>query len=196
MRLRFARQENGQPDVLRGFVQRLVGREESAWKEFVDEFAPRMSTLFRREFSCDASCSEDLTAECFQRIAQAISRFNYRTEQQFKAWVFTIARNVGYDYVRRMPAECPLPDHLQQVLSSSTPDDPEIVAGVSSAMDRLSPTSRKAVEMRYFQGLDAQEIARALNTTYGATRVCLHRALKQLELILGSDKRILRRLRK
>jgi RNA polymerase sigma-70 factor (ECF subfamily) len=41
--------------------------------------------------------------------------------------------------------------------------------------------------MRFALGMDNREIARALGKTDGATKVLLHRAIRQLEGIVGDE---------
>ena len=41
--------------------------------------------------------------------------------------------------------------------------------------------------MRFALGMDNREIARALGRTDGATKVLLHRAIRQLETIVSED---------
>ena len=41
--------------------------------------------------------------------------------------------------------------------------------------------------MRFALGMDNREIARALGRTDGATKVLIHRAIKQLEEIVGEQ---------
>lgn len=190
--------EQGPDDDLRDFVARLAARDEWTWREFVDRFAPQMYKYYRREFGCGHDSGEDLTQECLIRIAQSIARFNYRTANQFKAWVFVIARNVGIDHTRHSPHECSLPDYLQEVATASfePQSEAELVSAVHDALNQLPLTSRRAVELRYFHGIPAEGIAGQLNKSYGAVRVCLHRALNQIKSTLRLDDRILRRLRR
>jgi RNA polymerase sigma-70 factor (ECF subfamily) len=185
-------------DNTRDLVSRLSERDESAWRDFVDRFAPPMYTFFIREFEFDHGCAEDLTSDSLRRIMKSISRFKYRSDGEFKAWVFAIARNVAIDHLRRRRHEVPLPAHLQDIAYSLLNPETEacVASAVNEAMMQLAAPSRKVLELRFFQGKDAQEIAGQIGSTYGAVRVSLHRALKQLESILRSDGRILRRLRK
>ena len=50
--------------------------------------------------------------------------------------------------------------------------------------EELQGDRREAVIMRFALGMDNREIARALGRTDGATKVLLHRAIKQLEEIV------------
>jgi RNA polymerase sigma-70 factor (ECF subfamily) len=53
----------------------------------------------------------------------------------------------------------------------------EVLEGVSNLPD----DRREALIMRFALGMDNREIARALGRSEGATKVLLHRAIKQLE---------------
>jgi RNA polymerase sigma-70 factor (ECF subfamily) len=53
----------------------------------------------------------------------------------------------------------------------------EVLAGVSNLPD----DRREALIMRFALDMDNREIARALGRSEGATKVLLHRAIRQLE---------------
>ncbi len=48
-------------------------------------------------------------------------------------------------------------------------------------LDNLPDDRRDALIMRFALGMDNREIARALGRTDGATKVLIHRAIKQLQ---------------
>src|SRR5207302_9645360 len=56
-----------------------------------------------------------------------------------------------------------------------------VLAGVR----QLPDDRREALIMRFALGMDNREIARALGRSDGATKVLIHRAIKQLEEIIG-----------
>ena len=59
----------------------------------------------------------------------------------------------------------------------------EVLEGVSNLPD----DRREALIMRFALGMDNREIARALGRSEGATKVLIHRAIKQLEQGLKED---------
>jgi RNA polymerase sigma-70 factor (ECF subfamily) len=59
----------------------------------------------------------------------------------------------------------------------------EVLEGVSN----LPEDRREALIMRFALGMDNREIARALGRSEGATKVLIHRAIKQLEESLEGD---------
>ena len=54
-------------------------------------------------------------------------------------------------------------------------------------LDRLSDDRREALIMRFALGMSNREIARALGRSDGATKVLIHRAIKQLEEEMERD---------
>ena len=54
-------------------------------------------------------------------------------------------------------------------------------AGILEGVSQLPDDRRNALIMRFALGMDNREIARALDRTDGATKVLLHRAIRQLE---------------
>ena len=55
------------------------------------------------------------------------------------------------------------------------------------SLDHLPDDRREALIMRFALGMDNREIARALGRTDGATKVLIHRAIKQLEQEMDAD---------
>ena len=51
-------------------------------------------------------------------------------------------------------------------------------------LDELPSDRREALIMRFALGMSNREIARALGRTDGATKVLIHRAIKQLEELM------------
>ena len=54
-------------------------------------------------------------------------------------------------------------------------------------LDNLSDDRREALIMRFALGMDNREIARALGRSDGATKVLIHRAIKQLQEEMSDD---------
>jgi RNA polymerase sigma-70 factor (ECF subfamily) len=57
---------------------------------------------------------------------------------------------------------------------------------VLEAVRSLPDDRREAMIMRFALGMDNKEIARALGRSEGATKVLIHRAIKQLEQDVAS----------
>ena len=56
---------------------------------------------------------------------------------------------------------------------------------ILEGIDELPDDRREALIMRFALGMDNREIARAMGRSDGATKVLIHRAIKQLEEIVN-----------
>jgi RNA polymerase sigma-70 factor, ECF subfamily len=65
-------------------------------------------------------------------------------------------------------------------------EDREDLGRILACVQRLPDDRREALIMRFALGMDNQEIARALGRTDGATKVLIHRAIRQLEELVAT----------
>jgi RNA polymerase sigma-70 factor (ECF subfamily) len=66
-------------------------------------------------------------------------------------------------------------------------EDREDLNRILEGVRRLPDDRREALIMRFALGMDNREIARALGRTDGATKVLIHRAIRQLEDIVEEE---------
>src|ERR687895_449519 len=131
--------------------------------------------------------AEDLTEQTFlqayRHFARAVAESNGRP---LRPWLIRIAHNLAANYYRdrsRRP-QTNLEDagvlpalHPTEELVEEREEVKEVLAGVA----KLPEDRREALIMRFALGMDNREIARALGRSEGATKVLIHRAIKQLE---------------
>ncbi len=137
--------------------------------------------------------AEDLTEQAFLQAYRHFERAQRESDgRPLRPWLIRIAHNLASNY-HRDRARRP-----QSALDNADPiatmhDTEQIVEGraeLRSVMDNLQklPGDRKeALIMRFALGMDNREIARALGRTDGATKVLIHRAIKQLEQEMTPD---------
>jgi RNA polymerase sigma-70 factor, ECF subfamily len=131
--------------------------------------------------------AEDLTEQTFLQAYRHFDRARRESDgRPLRPWVIRIAHNLALNYYRdrsRRP---------QTTLENADPiaarHDTEAIAegreelrAVMANLDHLSDDRREALIMRFALGMDNREIARALGRTDGATKVLIHRAIKQLQ---------------
>ena len=131
--------------------------------------------------------AEDLTEQTFLQAYRHFERAQRESEgRPLRPWLIRIAHNLASNYHRdraRRPEAA-----LEAVEPPSHPHGTEqIVEGreelrvVMARLERLSDDRRDALIMRFALDMDNREIARALGRTEGATKVLIHRAIRQLE---------------
>src|SRR6266568_799150 len=139
---------------------------------------------FRLRIDAEA---EDVTSEVFHRALVAMPRFEPR--RPFLAFLYTIARNVVTDRMRRArpqarfedalahPSDAPGPDEL-----ASTGDD---VRRLRSAIARLTPLQQEVIVLRYLEGRSTKETAVVTGKPESTIRGIQMRALAALRELLG-----------
>jgi RNA polymerase sigma-70 factor, ECF subfamily len=131
--------------------------------------------------------AEDLTEQTFLQAYRHFERAQRESNgRPLRPWLIRIAHNLAANYYRdrsRRPVTR-LEDaavitalHDTEDLVESREEVDEVLAGVA----RLPDDRREALIMRFALDMDNREIARALGRSEGATKVLIHRAIKQLE---------------
>jgi RNA polymerase sigma-70 factor, ECF subfamily len=131
--------------------------------------------------------AEDLTEQTFLQAYRHFERALRESRgRPLRPWLIRIAHNLAANLYRdrsRRPASSidesapPADPHTTEELVEERDELSRVLASV-----RLLPDDRReALIMRFALGMDNREIARALGRTDGATKVLLHRAVKQLE---------------
>jgi RNA polymerase sigma-70 factor (ECF subfamily) len=137
--------------------------------------------------------AEDLTEQTFLQAYRHFERAQRESKgRPLRPWLIRIAHNLAANYYRdrsRRPQTNiddagPLATaHTTEGLVQERDDLERILRGVQ----KLPDDRREALIMRFALGMDNREIARALGRTDGATKVLLHRAIRQLEDIVRKD---------
>ncbi len=131
--------------------------------------------------------AEDLTEQTFLQAYRHFERARRESDgRPLRPWLIRIAHNLAANYHRdrsRRPTAAldnvePIehPHGTEQVVEGR-----ERMRAVMAGIDRLADDRREALIMRFSLGMSNREIARALGRTDGATKVLIHRAIKQLE---------------
>jgi RNA polymerase sigma-70 factor, ECF subfamily len=134
--------------------------------------------------------AEDLTEQAFLQAYRHFERARRESDgRPLRPWLIRIAHNLASNYYRdraRRPVA-----NIEAVEPPMHPHDTErVVAGreeLREVIDRLGDLPddrREALIMRFALGMSNREIARALGRTDGATKVLIHRAIKQLEELI------------
>ncbi len=138
--------------------------------------------------------AEDLTEQTFLQAYRHFERAQQESHgRPLRPWLIRIAHNLAANLYRdrsRKPAS-PIDDAVEPVAYHTTEELVEgrdELARVLDGVQRLPDDRREALIMRFALGMDNREIARAMGRTDGATKVLIHRAIKQLEeMVTVSD---------
>lgn len=129
----------------------------------------------------DESDAEDLVAETFLAAFRAAR--SYRGTGPVKAWLVGIARRKAADAFRGKRAHLAL-DAAVELADPVRTDDLALqrveLARVLAITNKLAPDRAEALRLRFFAGLECDEIAPLLGRSEAAVKMLVHRALTDL----------------
>jgi RNA polymerase sigma-70 factor (ECF subfamily) len=135
--------------------------------------------------------AEDLTEQTFLQAYRHFERAQRESEgRPLRPWLIRIAHNLAANLYRdraRKPAT-PIDETATLVALHTTEqlvEGRDELSRVLEGVRQLPDDRREALIMRFALGMDNREIARALGRSDGATKVLIHRAIKQLEERVG-----------
>jgi RNA polymerase sigma-70 factor, ECF subfamily len=183
---------NLDPDA--ALMLRVKEGDTSAFTELVEKYKqPVMNLVYRTVH--DATEAEDLAQNVFVQVYKSAPR--YQSTAKFSTWLFTIARNLCLNEIRRRtrhPAEsldAPHPDQEDQPLhqfedkkTASPPESMlqgELARKIEEALADLPENQRSAVLLCRQEDLSYEEIAEILGCTVSATKSLIHRGREALK---------------
>ena len=177
-----------------GLVARAQRGEADAFATLYAAYAPEIERyLWHRLGRRDDGLAEDLTAEVFVRAFERLDRYVDRG-LPFAAWLYRLARNLLIDHLRARPRRAA--DSLERAPEAAGVADGAAAReegrvldhlALEPALARLSPDQRRALELRFLDGLPIAEAARIVGKTEDAVKKLQQRGLARLRRILAAD---------
>jgi RNA polymerase sigma-70 factor, ECF subfamily len=137
--------------------------------------------------------AEDLTTQTFIQAYRHFERAQRESHgRPLRPWLIRIAHNLAANYYRdRARRPTSVLDEANEV--GGTRDTEQLVEvreevmRLLEAVRSLPDDRREAMIMRFALGMDNREIANTLGRTEGATKVLIHRSIKQLEKQMAEE---------
>jgi RNA polymerase sigma-70 factor (ECF subfamily) len=134
-------------------------------------------------FSGDEQAAEEGVSHAFTQALARRKMLESMPEPAVKAWLYAAARNAVVDIKRRETRFSHLPDENTCFADTRLPDPADRAAAEALAealVEKLPPPLRTAVRMKYFGGMNASEIGRAMNLPAATVRTRLRTALQMM----------------
>jgi RNA polymerase sigma-70 factor (ECF subfamily) len=137
------------------------------------DYAPLVKSYMMRQ-GADANTAEELAQETLLSVWRKSSLYA-SDKGSLKTWIFTIARNLRIDRLRKELRWLPLPEgYDQQASQDATPDDAwaqeERRVRVQRALAELPPDQNAVVNLSFVDGLSHAEIAARLGLPLGTVK--------------------------
>jgi RNA polymerase sigma-70 factor (ECF subfamily) len=179
------------PDA--ALMLRVKRGDRRAFEALVEKYKQPVMNLVYRTLP-DATEAEDLAQSVFVQVYK--SRERYEVSARFSTWLFTIARNLCLNEIRRRtrhPAESldiPHPENSDQPMRQfedtrnfAAPDSAlhaELEQKIHEALSALPENQRTAI-LLFREDLSYDEIARILDCSLSATKSLIHRGRETLK---------------
>ena len=131
--------------------------------------------------------AEDVRAETFVRIIQALRRGKLRKPDSLSSFVVGIALNVIRESKRQRFGIESLGDNESKISDEASPEesflDQEVSSSIAETIKHLKPREREFLKMYYYEELPMPEIARALGVKEERLRLVKSRTLQRFRKI-------------
>jgi len=166
------------PDEL--LMQRTAAGEKSAFTALVRRHQDSLVNFFRRMGVY--TDTEDLVQETFVRLFNG--RVRYRPTAKFTTFLYTIARHVWVDLLRKAKRREALVESLRQDCPAEHDGGMRqtvLRMDARQALEQLPEKLRSVVVLSFYQGLRYEEIAAVLEVPVGTVKSRMFNALNQLK---------------
>lgn len=182
------------PDPDAALMLRVKQGDTAAFEQLVDKYKQPVMNLVYRTLP-DATEAEDLAQHVFLQVFKSAHR--YEVSAKFTTWLFTIARNLCLNEIRRRsrhPAQSldetfaeddNQPVHQPEDTRTFSPPEAllqgELEEKVEAALAELPEKQRTAILMCRGDEFSYEDIAKVLECSVSATKSLIHRGRETLK---------------
>lgn len=177
-------------DLTALLVRVADGRDRQAFARLFQHYAPRLKT-YMRKLGCDDAIAEDLAQEAMLAVWRKADSFD-PAKSGAGTWIFTIARNLRIDRLRRERRPEADEDDLAQVPDDS-PSADEVLATrrsgekIRQAVADLPAEQAQVVTLSFYEDHPHADIAARLGIPLGTVKSRLRLAMKRIRAALGDE---------
>ena len=163
--------------------QVAIHRDVDAFRQLYQMYAPRVKSYMMRQ-GADPNTAEELAQETLLTVWRKAALYSGE-KGSATTWIFTIARNLRIDRLRKEVAWQELPDSHEETASTDTLPDEAVSEGerrdrVQAAMAQLPEDQLEVVSLSYVDGLSHSEIAEKLKLPLGTVKSRMRLAYQKI----------------
>src|ERR1700743_532089 len=162
--------------------------DRAAFVALFDHFAPRVKSYLLR-LGARPALAEDLAQEAMLALWRKAALFD-PSKASAATWIFTIARNLRIDAIRRERRPEFDPNDPALVPEEEIPADTQMArddddARIRDALAQLSPDQAQVVQMSFFADKPHSQIAQELGLPLGTVKSRLRLAMARIRTTMG-----------
>jgi RNA polymerase sigma-70 factor (ECF subfamily) len=172
-------------------LQRIArDRDPLAFQDLFRLYGPRIKSMMMRQ-GADSAAAEDITQETLFAVWRKAHLF-VAQKGSIATWIYTIARNLRIDRLRRHAAYQDLPEEIESVPSEEDLPDESLNREqqrerIRGAIEMLPAEQYEVVHLSYIEGLSHNEIAGVIGAPLGTVKSRMRLAYEKIRETLGEE---------
>ncbi len=170
--------------------RRFLDGDDSAFVELIRDYKDGL-ILYLCGVTGNIHLAEDLTEDTFVKIITRKPKFAEKST--FKTWLYAIARNVAFDYLRKNKGTQQV--SIEELHSLQSDEDSlervyikeEERIELHKAMEALIPDYKQVLWLTYFEEFSAKEVSRIMRKSVHSVETLLYRARRSLKAELERE---------
>ena len=171
-------------------IEKILSGDEEAFAEIVKIYLDQIYNFVFR-LAGDRDAAEDITQETFVKAWKNLKRFDQ--SRNFKTWIFTIAKNTTYDWLKKKK-EIPFSSFTddegeswlenvadENILSDEILARKDIAEEFDAILQKIPPHYRAILLLHYKEDFSLHEIAEILGEPYNTIKSRHQRGLGRLK---------------
>lgn len=168
-------------------AQVVVLGNKRAFDTLVKKYQSPVRRFFLHQTLGDEELSDDLAQETFIKAYTHLASF--KNLSNFPTWLFRIAYNVFYDYIRSRKEMLSMDDDDCELESQhqEAPSESYVRADINEALKLLKPNERTCVTLHLMDDLPIDEIVAITNLPEGTVKSHIARGKEKLATFLRKN---------
>ena len=159
-------------------TQVVVLHNKSAFDQLVRKYQSQVRRFFLNQTCGDKELSDDLAQDTF--IKAYISLKSFKGAANFSTWLYRIAYNVFFDYIRSQKPTSDLEVVTTDAEYSNEQQDLARKMDVYAALEQLKEAERTCITLFYMEELEIKKIAEITGMAEGTVKSHLSRGKEKM----------------
>lgn len=166
-------------------AQVLLLHSQRAFGQLVERYQSPVRRFFLHQTCGDAALSDDLAQETF--IKAWLNIADFKNLSRFSTWLYRIAYNVFYDYIRSRKQSVELDESLADALYHTPHDQVGRSLDICRALRRLGEKERVCITLFYLEEQSIENIAAITGYPQGTVKGLLARGRAKMAHYLKAN---------
>lgn len=169
-------------------VKVSVQKDKQAFAALFEHFAPRVKSYVFK-LGSDEAMAEEIAQQTLLQVWRKAPLFDH-TKAAASTWIFTIARNLRLDMIRKEKHYDYDDQDLNEIEDDADAQDVAIARSqdeliLRTAVGQLPPEQNEIIRLSFYEGLSHGEISTKLNLPLGTVKSRMRLAFKRIKESVG-----------